>query len=177
MRDRTIPALIRSHEDRLDPESRRRAFHVLSILEDAQAAYAAGALAGSPAGLALWLERTWHALGAPLFLDAESVANCEAFFATLAQMPPSCFGTLDESLNQRLEELYAQPDPNASEDCGVQLMTIHGAKGLEFEVVLVPQLQRSGKRDDPPLFQWLVRKQPGGKEERAPACSDRLQAR
>ena len=50
-RDRTIPALIRSHENRLEPENRRRAFHVLSILEDAQAAYAAGSLAGSPAGL------------------------------------------------------------------------------------------------------------------------------
>ncbi len=164
-RERTIAALIRSHEDRLDVESRRRALHVLSILEQAQAAYAAGALAASPAGLALWLERTWAALGAPQFLDAESIANCKAFFAALAQMPASCFGTMDESLNQRLEELYAQPDPNASESCGVQLMTIHSAKGLEFEVVLVPQLQRSGKRDDPPLFQWLVRKQPGGTED------------
>ena len=163
--DRTIAALIRSHQDRLDPGSRRRALHVLSILEQALAAYAAGALAGSPAGLALWLERTWHTLGAPRFLDAESIANCEAFFATLAQMPPSCFGTLDESLNQRLAELYAQPDPNVSEDCGVQLMTIHSAKGLEFEVVLVPQLQRPGKNDDPPLFQWLVRKQPGGRHD------------
>jgi ATP-dependent helicase/nuclease subunit A len=164
-RERTIPALIHSHEDRLDPESRRRVLHVLFILEQAQAAYAAGALASSPAGLALWLERTWYALRAPQFLDTESIANCEAFFATLAQMPASCFGTLDESLNQRLEELYAQPDPNASESCGVQLMTIHSAKGLEFEVVLVPQLQRSGKRDDSPLFQWLVRKQPGGTED------------
>jgi ATP-dependent helicase/nuclease subunit A len=164
-RDRVIPALIHAHEDRLDPESRRRAFHVLSILEGAQAAYAAGVLAGSPAGLSLWLERTWHALGAPLYLDAESVANCEAFFAALAQLPPSCFGTLDESLNQRLEELYAQPDPTASENCGVQLMTIHAAKGLEFEVVLVPQLQRPGKIDDSPLFYWLVRKQPGATED------------
>jgi len=164
-RDRTIPALIRLHEDRLDPESRRRAFHVLSILEEAQAAYADGSLAGSPAGLALWLERTWYALGAPRFLNAESVANCDAFFATLAQLPPSCFGTLDESLNQRLEELYAQPDPTASESCGVQLMTIHAAKGLEFEVVLVPQLQRPGKVDDSPLFYWLVRRQPGATEE------------
>jgi ATP-dependent exoDNAse (exonuclease V) beta subunit len=164
-RDRTIPALIRLHEDRLDPESRRRAFHVLSILEEAQTAYAAGSLAGSPAGLSLWLERTWHALGAPRFLDAESVANCEAFFATLAQLAPSCFGTLDENLNQRLEELYAQPDPTASESCGVQLMTIHAAKGLEFEVVLVPQLHRTGKIDDSPLFHWLVRRQPGATED------------
>lgn len=161
----SIPALIRAHQDRLDPESRRRALHVLSIMEQAQVAYAAGSLAGSPAGLALWLERTWHALGAPLFLDAESLANAEAFFATLAQMPPSCFGTLDESLNQRLEELYAQPDPSVSEDCGVQLMTIHSAKGLEFEVVLVPQLQRMGKRDDSPLFQWLMRRRAGSRED------------
>ncbi|HEY3989760.1 MAG TPA: UvrD-helicase domain-containing protein [Acidobacteriaceae bacterium] len=155
---RSIPALIHSHKDRLDPESRSRSLHTLSILEQAQAAYAAGALAGSPAGLALWLERTWHALGAPLFLNAEALANCEAFFAPLGQMPASCFGTLDESLNQRLEELYAQPDPSVSESCGVQLMTIHSAKGLEFEVVLVPQLQKPGKNDDPPLFQWLVRR-------------------
>ena len=77
-------------------ESRRRAFHVLSILEARATAYASGSLASSPAGLALWLERTWHALGAPRFLDANSFANCEAFFATLAQMPPSCFGTLDK---------------------------------------------------------------------------------
>jgi ATP-dependent helicase/nuclease subunit A len=164
-RERTIPALIRSHEGLLDPESRRRALHVLFILEQAHDAYAAGALGGSPAGLALWLERTWYSLRAPQFLDAESIANCEAFFATLAQTPPSCFGTLDESLNQRLEELYAGPDPNASESCGVQLMTIHSAKGLEFEVVLVPQLQRPGKHDDPPLFQWLVRRQPQGTED------------
>jgi ATP-dependent exoDNAse (exonuclease V) beta subunit len=161
----SIASLIRAHHGRLDPESRRRALHVLAILEQAQAAYAAGSLAGSPAGLALWLERTWYALGAPKFLDPESLANAEAFFATLAQMPPSCFGTLDESLNQRLEELYAQPDPSVSEDCGVQLMTIHSAKGLEFEVVIVPQLQKMGKRDDSPLFQWLVRRRAGTKED------------
>ena len=161
----SIPVLIRAHQDSLDAESRRRVSHVLSILEQAQSAYATGALAGSPAGLALWLERTWHALGAPQFLDAESFSNCEAFFTTLAHMPPSCFGTLDESLNQRLKELYAQPNPAVSENCGVQLMTIHAAKGLEFEVVLVPQLHRTSKRDDPPLFHWLIQRRPGETEE------------
>ncbi len=161
----SIPALIRAHLDRLDAESRRRALHVLSILDQAQTAYATGTLAGSPAGLALWLERTWHALGAPQFLDAESLSNCEAFFATLAHMPPSCFGTLDESLNQRLKELYAQPNPRVSEECGVQLMTVHAAKGLEFEVVLVPQLQRISKRDDPPLFHWLIQRRREKTEE------------
>lgn len=161
----TIAALLRAHQDRLDVESRRRALHVLAILEHAQAAYAGGALAGSPAGLALWLERTWHALCAPQYLDAESFSNCEAFFTALAGLTPSCFGTLDESLQQRLKELYAQPNPAVSEDRGVQLMTIHQAKGLEFEVVLVPQLQRPGKSDNPPLFHWLIQRRPGSAEE------------
>jgi ATP-dependent exoDNAse (exonuclease V) beta subunit len=164
-RDRSVAALVRLHQSLLDAESRKRALHVLLILEQAQTAYADGSLAGSPAGLALWLERTWHALGAPQFLNAESLANCQSFFAALAQMPASCFGTLDESLNQRLQELYAQPDPSVSENCGVQLMTIHSAKGLEFEVVLVPALQRSGKRDDPPLFQWMVQRRAGTAED------------
>ena len=47
----------------------------------------------------------------------------------------------------------------------MQLMTIHAAKGLEFEVVLVPQLQKPGKIDDSPLFHWLMRRQPGATED------------
>ena len=47
----SIPALIRAHQDRLDEESRRRALHLLSIMEQAQTAYATGALSGSPAGI------------------------------------------------------------------------------------------------------------------------------
>lgn len=156
-----IASLLLQNAGRLDADNRQRAIHVLSILNRAQEAYADGVLATSPASLALWLERTWHALGAPRYLSAESLANATSFFAALAQMAPYCFGTLDESLNQRLEDLHAEPDPSATEDCGVQLMTIHSAKGLEFEVVLVPQLHRLGKRDDPPLFHWLVRRRDG----------------
>ncbi len=154
----SIPELLRLHADELDAESRRRGLHVLSILEHAQDAYAQGSLASSPASLALWLERTWYALGAQHVLNAEAMANADVFFATLATMPPNCFGVLDETLNKKLEKLYAQPDPATSENYGVQLMTIHSAKGLEFEAVLVPQLHRPGKPDDAPLFHWLLRR-------------------
>lgn len=159
--ERSLPiaSLLRTHAEQLDADSRRRALHVLSVLEQAQSAYALGALASSPASLALWLERTWHALGAPRYLNPEALANTEAFFSALAEMPPSSFGTLDESFNRRLEKLFAEPDPLASERCGVQLMTIHAAKGLEFEVVLIPHLQKTAKNDDPLLFRWLVRRQ------------------
>ena len=166
--ERSLPVanLLRVHAEQLDPDSQRRAMHVLSILEQAQSAYALGALAASPASLAFWLERTWHALGGgPHYLDPEARANTEAFFSALAEMPPSSFGTLDESFNRRLEQLFAEPDPLASERCGVQLMTIHAAKGLEFEVVLIPHLQKTAKQDDAPLFRWVVRRQPDTGEE------------
>jgi ATP-dependent helicase/nuclease subunit A len=165
--ERSLPvgSLLRAHAEQLDPDSRQRALHVLAILEQAQSAYALGALAASPAALCLWLERTWRALGGPRYLNPEALANTEAFFSALAEMPPSSFGTLDESFNRRLEKLFAEPDPLASERCGVQLMTIHAAKGLEFEVVLIPHLQKTAKNDDSPLFRWVVRRQPDTAEE------------
>jgi ATP-dependent exoDNAse (exonuclease V) beta subunit len=160
-----VASLLRMHAEQLDPDSRQRALHVLAILEQEQSAYALGALAASPAALCLWLERTWRALGGPRYLNPEALANTEAFFSALAEMPPSSFGTLDESFNRRLEKLFAEPDPMASERCGVQLMTIHAAKGLEFEVVLIPHLQKTAKNDDSPLFRWVVRRQPDTAEE------------
>jgi len=43
------------------------------------------------------------------------------------------------ALDAALDKLTALPDPAVSSDCGVQLMTIHKSKGLEFEVVIVPE--------------------------------------
>src|SRR6185437_12215729 len=42
-------------------------------------------------------------------------------------------------------------------DYGVQLMTIHKSKGLEFEVVIVPDLQAQGGRGSIELLSWLER--------------------
>ncbi len=44
-----------------------------------------------------------------------------------------------------------------SERCGVQLMTIHKAKGLGFDVVIVPALERSTGKNDSPLVTMLER--------------------
>lgn len=164
-RDQSMAALLRERVHLLSAEDQQRTLHVLSTLEAAATAYLSGSLAASPASLALWLERTWQALGAPRYLGPEDHANTEAFFRMMAEMPPHSLGTLEESFNRRLDNLYAEPDPDASDDCGVQVMTIHSAKGLEFEVVLVPALNKAGKPDEQALFQWLVREQDDSQQE------------
>jgi ATP-dependent exoDNAse (exonuclease V) beta subunit len=73
-----------------------------------------------------------------------------AFFAMLAELGPEVSG-----LEERIAELCAQPDPHANERCGVQLMTIHKAKGLGFDVVIVPGLERVTRLDQQPLLHWL----------------------
>ncbi len=40
---------------------------------------------------------------------------------------------------------------------GLQVMTIHKAKGLEFDYVIVPGLDRVITTDDAQLMQWLER--------------------
>ncbi len=154
----TIADLLRQNSHRLNAQDRQRAMHVMAVLQQAIAAYADGLLSTTPSALSLWLERTWHALGAPLFVDAQAQANAEVFFGALSQISAGSMGTLDESFNRALEQLFAEPDPETCDDCGVQVMTIHGAKGLEFEVVLVPALERDGRGDQQELFRSLVRR-------------------
>jgi ATP-dependent helicase/nuclease subunit A len=154
----TIAELLRQNSERLSAADHARALSVLAVLEQAAAAYADGLLSTTPSALSLWLERTWHALGAPAFLDAQARANSEVFFSALGRLAAGSMGVLDAAFNRALEQLYAEPDPAASEHCGVQVMTIHGAKGLEFEVVLVPGLERAGRGEDAELFRSLVRR-------------------
>jgi ATP-dependent exoDNAse (exonuclease V) beta subunit len=48
--------------------------------------------------------------------------------------------------------LFAAPDAQA--DGRLQLMTVHKAKGLEFDTVILPGLHRVLRGNDPPLLAW-----------------------
>ena len=52
-----------------------------------------------------------------------------------------------------------------SERAGVQLMTIHKAKGLGFDVVIVPGMDRKSKADEPSLITSLERTTENGQSE------------
>lgn len=100
------------------------------------------------------VERTWIALGGPACLSEESQReDVQTFLDVLEEFEQG--GTIRDFslLDERLQWLFAKPASGA--DCKV--MTIHGAKGLEFGTVIVPQLQRGGNSNDRDLLVWSER--------------------
>jgi ATP-dependent exoDNAse (exonuclease V) beta subunit len=106
--------------------------------------------------LSAWVAQTWLAFGSPAYATPEELSNIERYFALLdeiAAASAAAMGTIDlPTLERRLEDLYAVPlsDTNA-----IDLMTIHGAKGLEWDVVLVPALERKSGSNGGRLLDWL----------------------
>jgi ATP-dependent helicase/nuclease subunit A len=155
---RPVITLLRERGELLSEDGKRRASRVHAVLENA--------LRGKhrQVSLARWVERTWATLGGHACVDRTGYANVHAFFAMLEEL-----GADASELDERLAELCAQPDPRASERCGVQLMTIHKAKGLGFDIVIVPGLERSTQLDTQPLLHWIEQTRlvgPSEQEER-----------
>jgi ATP-dependent exoDNAse (exonuclease V) beta subunit len=116
------------------------------------------------ASFSQWIERTWRSLGGPLCVDAGAYENTQVFFTMLDAVTPDGMECLKESFEAELERLYAQPDPRVSERAGVQLMTIHKAKGLGFDVVIVPGLERAAAKDRQQLIISQERTNPASGE-------------
>ncbi len=112
------------------------------------------------ASFSQWIERTWRSLGGSHCIDAAAYENTDVFFAMLDAVTPDGMACLTEDFEAEMERLYAHPDPRVSERAGVQLMTIHKAKGLGFDVVIVPGLDRRAAQDRQQLICSLERTNP-----------------
>ncbi len=119
------------------------------------AAETRAAAAGSALGT--WIESVWKALGGDATVDAEQRQNLQLLWSALDALPEGELDLAGPGLDATLDALYALPDPAASGDFGVQLMTIHKSKGLEFEVVIVPDLDAEGRKGEKTLISWLER--------------------
>lgn len=96
------------------------------------------------------VERIWLAFGgADAYREPSAIANAEHFFDLLDQRP--AIARQPTVLRRELARLYAE---SAADDSGVAVMTIHKAKGLEFDHVIVPGLARTSARDPHPLLLW-----------------------
>jgi ATP-dependent exoDNAse (exonuclease V) beta subunit len=111
----------------------------------------------STASLGTWLEQVWLSLGGASCVDPTAQANLKLLWRCLDSLPNGAQDFLGSALDSALEALTAMPDPAANTECGVQLMTIHKSKGLEFELVIVPELQVRGRNTGGKLLSWLER--------------------
>ncbi len=100
------------------------------------------------------VERAWLALGGPACVESETDLEDAEIFLDHLEASESA-GALNDvaAFEESLAKLYALPDLAAPD--GLQVMTIHKAKGLEFDTVIVPGLGSGGGRDDRKLFMWM----------------------
>ncbi|HEX3985018.1 MAG TPA: UvrD-helicase domain-containing protein [Acidobacteriaceae bacterium] len=154
---RSIPELIDLHQNLLSPDGHRRLTRTADILR--RALQLRWRQADVPS-FASWIERTWRTLGGPACVDAASYENVQAFFTLLDALPPDGLAPFTGEFAAELDRLFARPDPSVSDTCGIQLMTIHKAKGLGFDVVIVPGLERTASGDDNSLVCSLERIDP-----------------
>lgn len=78
------------------------------------------------------------------------------------------------SFEKGLTTLYASPDLDA--DDTLQIMTIHKAKGLEFDTVIVPGLGRAPRNNDKRLLKWIEQPHNEVLDEKIVSVSDLLLA-
>jgi ATP-dependent exoDNAse (exonuclease V) beta subunit len=150
---RPIPDLLAERIPLLSTPGSTAAQRVLSTLASVPA-LRAGRLNASPGTL---LQQVWIALGGADCCDPTARANLDLLWTCLDRLPAGEQDLLGSALTAALDKLTALPDPAASSTCGVQLMTIHKSKGLEFEVVIVPDLQARTMSGSRKLLSWLER--------------------
>lgn len=144
MGHRVIPVALRMPEvhARLSPEGHARVLRFVEALDGVDQASRSDELA--------WKARAlWSALGGLATVDHTELGDVKTVFKLLGTHTAT--GDLDnpQAFFNDLARLYASPKAGV-----VQIMTIHKSKGLEFDTVIIPSLQKRGGQDDSPLFHW-----------------------
>ncbi len=99
-----------------------------------------------------WVEAAWLALRGPDCVEeATQLEDADAFFAMLQQLEVAGETYSPALLEQHISRLFAR---STSPDCGLQLMTLHKAKGLEFDRVFIPNLAHSPRGERRDLLLW-----------------------
>ena len=147
-RDRTIPSMLADPDisNSLSADGRCRAARTWSVLED-------GLAARGQRPLRELVEGCWLALGGPVGLSGAVLNDCELVFGLIEEMEQGGDLKSLDQLSAKLQKLYSPSDSRANGK--LQIMTIHKAKGLQFDTVILPGLGKKTRHSDAPLLRWL----------------------
>ena len=122
--------------------------------------------------LVQWIKGTWWALGGPACAEnRDDLEKTDAYFDLLQIINNNLINNFTHSfrynfidtLKNKLEKSYCPPSSFA--DSRLQIMTIHKAKGLEFDTVILPCLERKAPPDEHTLLLWAESLQERGQRQ------------
>ena len=100
------------------------------------------------------VESAWIKLGGPACVEnASELDDATTYFGLLDSLETENLPVDRDTLELRLKKLYAEPDSDASGK--LQVMTIYAAKGLQFDTVILPGLNRAPATDKAKLLHWF----------------------
>jgi ATP-dependent helicase/nuclease subunit A len=101
-----------------------------------------------------WVEGVWFRLGGPACVENETaLEDAAAYFDLLEEVSEGADLADFAWFREQVDALFAQPDARAGDR--LQLMTIHKAKGLEFDTVILPGLGAAPRQEEQRLLLWL----------------------
>lgn len=110
-----------------------------------------------------WLESIWLKLNVAANYTTTQLQNCKTFFECLMDMQSNSVAININTIELQIKNLYAKPE--ASGDNSIKLMTIHKSKGLEFDHVILPELNRKTINDSSQLLLWHEKLVNNGKRD------------
>jgi len=99
-----------------------------------------------------WVEGVWRCLGGVGLLRDAAEATDALALLDLIDTLDAAGGFTPDALEAAIADLYAAPAPDA--DPHLQFMTIHKSKGLEFDCVILPDLNDGAGGGSQPLMAW-----------------------
>ncbi|MCY3770983.1 MAG: UvrD-helicase domain-containing protein [Gemmatimonadetes bacterium] len=133
-------------QERLTPDGRARVRRIIPTLDEAFA------LRGK-LPLRRLVEGVWTKLGGPAGLESRTdLEDASAYLDLLEQAQDGLGISNEKKFAEDVARLFAGSDVEASGN--LELMTIHKAKGLEYDTVILPSLGRITRPDDPRLLLW-----------------------
>lgn len=131
----------------LSQDGRVRVDRFMAIIEPALKLVSRGSLMP-------WVESVWLQLGGPVVCRDEIDVNAaEQAIVRLTELEADGRLWQKKALEEAMTSLYAQGEDHAN--CRIQVMTLHKAKGLEFDSVILPALDRQPRGDSRQLLNWF----------------------
>ena len=96
------------------------------------------------------VEAAWINIGGSACIHHADLQDCTSYIELLDDIERDNVLITPSILYKAINNLWSK----ANEKANVQLLTIHKSKGLEFDIVILPQLHRRNRNQDTELLRW-----------------------